>query len=64
MDLPRDLGTRIVEAARLAALVHLELSLDMPTVGGADLQGEAARDGERFSSFDVIKPSAAESEVQ
>jgi hypothetical protein len=60
MDLPRDLGKRIVEAAQLAALLHLQLSLDLPTVGGADHEGEAATDGARSSS---TFPAAAESEA-
>ena len=64
MDLPRDLGMRIVEAAQLAALLHLQLSLDLPPVGGADLEGEAARDGARSSStFAAAFPAAAESEA-
>jgi hypothetical protein len=65
MDLPRDLGKRIVEAAQLAALLHLQLSLDLPPldfspVGGADHEGEAATDGARSSS---TFPAAAESEA-
>jgi hypothetical protein len=67
MDLPRDLGKRIVEGAQRAALIHLQLSLDLPPfdfhlVGGADLEGEAARDGARSSST-FAAPAAAESEA-
>ena len=63
MDLPRDLGTRVVEAARLAALLHIQLSLDMPTVGGADPAGEPATDGQSSSSFAAPLAAAAESEA-
>lgn len=69
MDLPKDLGMRIVEAAQLAALLHLQLSLDLPPldfdpVGGADHEGEAATDGARSSStFAAAFPAAAESEA-
>ena len=36
MDLPKDLGQRIVEAARLAAMLHLQQSQEIYPVGGAD----------------------------
>jgi hypothetical protein len=64
MDLPKDLGQRIVEAARLAAMLHLQQSQEIYPVGGADRVGEAARDGARCScSFAEDTASAAESEA-
>jgi hypothetical protein len=69
MDLPRDLGKRIVEAAQRAASIHLQLALDLPRldshpVGGADHEGEAAKDGARSSSpFTAAFAAVAESEA-
>lgn len=64
MDLPKDLGQRIVEAARLAVTLHLEESQYLSPIGGADREGEAATDGNRSSSpFAAGFASAAESEA-
>jgi hypothetical protein len=63
MDLKKDLGQRIVEAARLAVMLHLQLLQDSSPIGGADPEGEAATDGVRSSStfFSGFRP-ALESE--
>jgi hypothetical protein len=63
MDLPKDLGTRIVEAARLAAMLYLQQLQDLSPVGGADRSGEAATDGAR-SSFCFIEAPASDAESE
>ena len=64
MDIPNDLGRRIVEAARLAISLHLQHSLHSQSIpggtgstigraglsiGGADFYGGAATDGGDFT---------------
>src|ERR1700722_7141615 len=45
MEVPKDLGRRIVEAARLAVALHLQRSFGLePQVGGADSEGHARAD--------------------
>jgi len=63
MDIPKDLGQRIVEAARLAVMLHMQHELRTHTpggtgretgraflpIGGADDYGGAAMDGGDFT---------------
>ncbi|HEX4053669.1 MAG TPA: hypothetical protein VHX86_05345 [Tepidisphaeraceae bacterium] len=50
-DVPKDLGRRIVEAARLAVAIHLQRTAEpfsprtRPSIGGADCYGGAVLDG-------------------
>ncbi|MGD0766780.1 MAG: hypothetical protein ABSB42_01005 [Tepidisphaeraceae bacterium] len=55
MDVPKDLGQRIVEAVRLAVALHLQNSNAnfggaIFSIGGADRRGGAVMDGGTFAT--------------
>jgi hypothetical protein len=66
-EVPKDLGRRIVEAARLAVALHLQRAFRLePQIGGADADGEALTDGGAFAarSANSIARAFAEGEVE
>jgi hypothetical protein len=54
MEVPKDLGRRIVEAARLAVALHLQHVFGLePQVGGADIEASTPMDERAFSACPV-----------
>jgi hypothetical protein len=73
MDIPKDLGQRIVEATRLAISLHMQHSLHSEfipggtgstigraglSIGGADFHGGAAKDGGDFTPMPASSRSS------
>jgi hypothetical protein len=66
-DVPKDLGRRIVEAARLAVALHLQRALRLePPVGGADPDCKAPMAGGALASrpANFITAALAEREAE
>jgi len=66
-DVPKDLGRRIVEAARLAVALHLQRAFRLePQIGGADAEGGSPVDGGVFAprSKNSLDGAFAEGEAE